>query len=94
MDVGEDSTAGNSGVGHKLVELLVVSDGELDVSGHDSGLLVVLSGVSSEFEDLSGEVLEDGSEVHGGTGSDSLGESALLEESGDSSNGELETSLG
>lgn len=94
MDVGENSTASDGGVGHELVELLVVSDGELNVSGHDSGLLVVLGGVTGELEDLSGEVLKDGSEVHGGTSANSLGESALLEESGDSSNGELESSLG
>ena len=94
VDVGEDTTSSNSGVGHELVELLIVSDGELNVAGHDSGLFVVLGGVSGELEDLSGEVLKDGSEVHGGTSTDSLGEAALLEESGDSTNGELESSLG
>lgn len=94
MDVGEDTTAGNGGVGHQLVEFLVVSDGELDVSGDNSGLFVVLGGVTGELEDLSSEVFEDGSEVDWGTSTNSLGESALLEESGDSSNGELESSLG
>jgi len=94
VDVGEDTAAGNGGVGHQLVEFLVVSDGELNVSGDNSGLLVVLGGVSSELEDLSSEVLKDGSEVNGGTCANSLGESALLEESSDSSNGELESSLG
>ena len=94
VDVGEDTAAGNGGVGHQLVELLIVSDGELNVAGHDSGLLVVLGGVSGELEDLSGEVLKDGSEVHGGTSANSLGEAALLEEAGNSANGELESSLG
>ena len=94
VDVGEDTASSNGGVGHQLVELLVVPDGELDVAGHDPGLLVVLGGVSGELEDLSGEVLKDGSEVHGGTCADSLGEAALLEEAGDSANGELESSLG
>ncbi|TNV86954.1 hypothetical protein FGO68_gene13903 [Halteria grandinella] len=94
VDVGEDTAGGNGGVGHKLVELLVVADGELNVAGHNSGLLVVLGGVSGELEDLSGEVLEDGSEVHGGTSANSLGEAALLEEASDSANGELESSLG
>ena len=94
VDVGEDSTSSDGGVSHKLVELLVVSDGELNVSGDDSGLLVVLGGIASELEDLSGEVLKDSSEIDGGTGANSLGVAALLEESGDSANGELETSLG
>ena len=94
MDVGENTTAGNGGSTHKFVELIVVSDGELDVSGGDSWLLVFFSGVSCKFENLSGEVFKDGSEVDGGTGSNSLGESSCLEVTADSSDGELESSSG
>jgi hypothetical protein len=93
VNVGEDTTGGDGGVGQKSVELLIVADGELDVTGHNSGLLVVLGGVTGELEDLSGEVLKDGSEVHGGTSTDALGEAASLEEAGDSADGELKTSL-
>ena len=91
MDVGENTTGSDGGAAEKLVELLIVADGELDVTGHNSSLLVVLGGVTGELEDLSGEVLKDGSKIDGGSGSDSLGVSSLLEESGDSSNGELES---
>jgi len=42
------------------------------VSGNDTGLLVVSGGVTGELENLSGEVLEDGSEVDGGTSSDTF----------------------
>ena len=94
MDVGEDTTGGDGGAAEKSVELLIVADGELDVTGHNSGLLVVLGGVASELEDLSGEVLKDGSEVHGGTSADALSVAALLHEAGDSANGELKSSLG
>ena len=94
MNVWENTSSGDGGILHESSELLVVSDSELNVSWDDSALLVVLSGVTGELEDLSGEVLKDGSEVHGGTGSDSLGVSALLHESGDSSNGELKSGLG
>ena len=76
----------------ELVEFLVVSDGQEDVSGDDSGLLVVLGGVSGELEDLSSEVLEDGSEVDGGSSSDSFGVVGMSEESSDSADGELEAS--
>ena len=93
MDVGEDTTASNGCVAHEFVKLLVVSDGELNVSWHNSGLLVVLGSVTGELEDLSSEVFEDGSEVNWGTSTNSLGVSALLEESSDSTNGELESSL-
>ena len=94
MDVGEDTTGGDGGAAEKSVELLIVADSELDVTGHNSGLLVVLGGVACELEDLSGEVLKDGGEVHWGTGTDTLGVSALLHEASDSSDWELESSLG
>jgi len=93
MDVGEDTTSSDSGVAEELVQLVVVADSQLDVTGNDTGLLVVLSGVASEFEDLSGEVLKNGSEVHGGTSTDALSVATSLEEAGDSADGELKTSL-
>ena len=49
--------------GKEPVELLVVADRELQVTRTDAGLLVVARGVTSELENLGGEVLEDGSEV-------------------------------
>ena len=93
VDVGENTTGGNSSAAEKLVKFLVVADGQLDVAGHDSGLLVVLGGVSGEFEDLSGEVLKNGSEVHWGTSANSLGVAACLQETGNATNWELKTSL-
>lgn len=93
MDVGEDTTSSDRGVAEELVQLVVVADSQLDVTGNNAGLLVVLSGVASEFEDLSGEVLKNGSEVHGGTSTDALSVATSLEEAGDSADGELKTSL-
>ena len=93
VDVGEDTTGGNSGAAEKLVEFLVVADSQLDVAGHNSGLLVVLGGVTGKFEDLSGEVLKNGSEVHGGTCTNALGVAACLQETGNATNWELKTSL-
>ena len=43
--------------------LLVVADGELEVTRDDTLLLVVTSGVASEFENLGSEIFEDGSEI-------------------------------
>lgn len=67
MNVWEDTTLCDCDVSQKLVQLLIVADGELEVTWDDTGLLVVASGVSGQLEDLSGEVLEDGSEVNWGT---------------------------
>lgn len=49
--------------------------------------------VSSQLEDLSGQVLEDGGEVDGSSRSDSLGVVSLLEQSVNSSDGELKSGL-
>ena len=44
--------------------LFVVTDGELQVTRHDTLFLVITSGVTSQLEDLSGKVLEHGSKVN------------------------------
>ena len=62
------------------------------MSRDDSGLLVVTSGISGQLEDLSSEVLEDGSQVDRGTSTHPLSIVAFAEESVDSANGELKSS--
>ena len=94
MNVGEDTTLGDGDVAEKLVQLLIVADGELEVTGNDTGLLVVASGVASKLEDFGSQVLKDGSEVDGSAGTDTLSVVALAEETVDTTNGECETSLG
>jgi hypothetical protein len=46
-----------------LAQLFVVPDGELQVTGHDTVLLVVTGSVASELENLGSEVFEDSGEV-------------------------------
>lgn len=78
----------------KLVQLLIVSDGELEMTGNDSGLLVVTGSVASQLKDFGSEVLKDGSEVNGSTGTDTLSVVALSEKTVDTTNRKRETSLG
>ena len=63
LDVGEDSTLGDGDSGQKLVQLLVIPDGELEVTGDDPGLLVVTGSVTSQLEDLGSQVLQDSGHV-------------------------------
>ena len=93
VDVGENTSLGDGGAVKKLVQLLVVADGQLDVAGDDAGLLVVTSGVSGQLENLSGQVLDDGGEVDGGASSDAASVASLLQEAVDASDGELQTGL-
>ena len=94
MNVWQDTTTGNGDRAQELGKLLVVSDGELNVSWNDSALLVVSGGVSGQLEHLGGEVLKDGSQVDWGTRSEAGGELPLLQVSADSSNWELKSCLG
>ena len=94
MDVWQNSSGSDGHGGQELAQLLVVPDGELDVPWDDPGLLVVPGGVSGQLEDLSGEVLHDGGEVDGGTGSDPGGVLSVLQIPPHPSHGELESSLG
>jgi len=44
--------------------LFIVSDSELEMTGNDTLLLVIASGIASEFEDLSSQVFEDRGQIN------------------------------
>jgi hypothetical protein len=67
VDVGQNTTLGDGDVSEKLVQFLIVADGKLEMTGDDTGLLVVTGGVASQLEDFSSQVLKDGSQVDGST---------------------------
>ena len=70
MDVRDDSSTGD-GCLDQGVQLLVSPDGELEMSGGDPLHLEILTGVTSQLEDLSSEVLQDGRAVDSSGGSHS-----------------------
>lgn len=65
MDVWQNTTLSNGDGAEQLVQLLIVADGKLEMTGNDTGLLVVASGVASQLEDFGSEVLKDRSQVDG-----------------------------
>jgi hypothetical protein len=67
VNVWQNTTLGDGDVSQKLVQFLIVADGELEMTRDDTGLLIVTGGVTSQLEDFSSEVFEDGSEVDGST---------------------------
>ena len=67
MDVGQNTTLSDGDVTKKLVQFFVVADGELEMTWDDTSLLVVTSGVASQFENFCRKVLKHGSEVDGST---------------------------
>ena len=67
VDVWQNTTLCDCDVTEQLVQLLIVSDGELQVTWDDTGLLVVASCVTGQLENFGSEVLKNGSEVDGST---------------------------
>ncbi len=94
MDVRENTSGRDRDVSEQFVELLIVTDGELNVTGDDSGTLVVSGGISGKLENLGSEVLKNGSHVNGCTSSESRGELHVSHVSGNTSNRELKSSFG
>ncbi len=60
VNVGNDTSTGDGGF-NEGIKFLVSADCQLKVAGSDALDLEVLACVSCQFEDLSGEVLKDGS---------------------------------
>lgn len=69
VDVRDHTTTSDGGL-DKRVKLLVTADSQLQVAGSYSLHLEVLAGVTSEFQDLSGQVLQNGSRVDSGCSTD------------------------
>ena len=69
MDARDHTTTSDSSL-DQSVEFFVTADSELQVTGSYSLHLEILASVASELQDLSGQVLEDGSGVDGGCGTD------------------------
>ena len=94
VNVWDDSTSGNGGL-DQGVKFFVSANGQLQVTWSDSLHLKVLGGVTCEFEHLGCEVLKDSCSVNGGRGTNTaVGAHSALQESVDSSNGELKRSDG
>mgnify|MGYP000176871432 CR=1 FL=1 len=94
LDVGQHAALSDGHSAQEFVELLVVADGQLQVAGDDTALLVVAGGVSSQLQDLSGEVLQHSRQVDRGAGTNAMCVVAFTQQSVNTTDGELEPSAG
>ncbi len=53
MDVREHTALGDGDVAEKFVQFLVIANGELEMTGNDTSLLVVTCCVSRQLKNLS-----------------------------------------
>ena len=63
VNVGKNTTLGDGDVTQELVQLLIVTDGELQVTRNDTCLLVVTSSVTSQLQDFGSKILKNSSQV-------------------------------
>ncbi|KAF0022889.1 hypothetical protein F2P81_024870 [Scophthalmus maximus] len=64
LDVGQHAALSDGDSAQQLVELLVVADSQLQVTGDDPGLLVVAGRVTGQLQDLSGQRVGAGAPVY------------------------------
>ncbi|KII60907.1 hypothetical protein RF11_13522 [Thelohanellus kitauei] len=89
LDVGQNTTLGNSNTIEKFVQLFVIADCQLNVSGNNTGLLVITGSISSQFKDFSRQIFKNGSHINGGSSTNTFGESTSSEHSMHTTNREL-----
>ena len=72
LNVGKNSSLGNSDSAEKFVQLLVVFNSQLEMSGDNSCFFVIPGSVSGQLKDLSAQVLKNSCKVNWGSSSNTL----------------------
>ena len=91
VDVWQNAATRDGHRVEQLVQLFVVPDRQLDVSRHDTRLLVVARRIPRQLEHLGRQVLHHGRHVDGGACADALCILAFFHEASDAANWELKT---
>ncbi|KAL4143249.1 hypothetical protein QTP88_005604 [Uroleucon formosanum] len=94
LDVGQHTTLSDCYSGQQFVQLLVIPDGQLQMSGDDTRLLVVTGGVTCQFQNFSCQVLHYGGQIHRCSGSDTFGVVSFSQQTVDTTDRELESGPG
>ena len=77
LNVRKNSSLGDGDSAEKFVQLLVVFNGQLEMSGVNSSFFVIPGSVSSQLKNLSAQIFKNGCEINGGTSSDTVSVVAL-----------------
>ena len=72
LNVGKDSSLGDGDTSKKFVQLLIVSNGQLEMSGDNSCFFVIPGSVSGQLKDLSAQVLKNSCKVNWGSSSNTF----------------------
>jgi len=94
VDVGQHAARRDGDAAEEFVELVVVADGQDQVTRRDALLLVVAARVARELEHLGRHVLDHGRQVDGAAGAVALGEAHVAQGAADAGHREGEAGLG
>ena len=94
VDVGEDAAGGNRGLRDQLVQVLVVRDGQKDMTRLDRLLFLLRSSLASQIANLTAQVLEDGRGVDARSDADLVAVAPRPEHAVASAHGEGQTCPG
>merc|ERR550519_576855 len=90
LDIGQNSALGDGHASQKLVELLVIPYGQLQMSGDDARLLVVPGSIAGQLKNLGCQVFHDGCHVNWSPCTHPLGIISFPEKPMDPANRKLE----
>ena len=91
LNVWQDTALSDGHTGQQLVQLLVVTDGELQMSRDDSRLLVISRRVAGQLEHFGGQIFHNGCQIDGRASSHSLRVVALAKQTMNSADWELQS---
>ena len=94
VDVGQHTSWCNRYSSQQTVQFLIILYGKSNVTGNNTGLLVVTSCVSSKFQNFGAKVFKNGSKVYRRSSSHTRCVLALTQVTTDTTNGELQSCLG
>ncbi|CAH1712261.1 unnamed protein product [Aphis gossypii] len=94
LDVWQHTALGDGNTGQQFVQFFVISDGQLQMSGNDTRLLVVTGCVTGQLQNFSCQVFHDGGQVHWCSGSDTFGVVSFSQQTVDTTDRELESGTG
>lgn len=91
LDVWQNAALGDGNAGEQFVQLLVVSDGQLQMTRDDSRLLVISCSVAGQLEHFGGKIFHHCGQVNRGSGADSFSVVALAQQTMDTTDWELKS---
>ena len=94
MNEGQNASLGDGHTGQQFVQLLVVANGQLQVTWDDALLVQISGSVAGQFDHFGHQILEDGGHVDRSAHLNDRGILALLQQTTNSGHGKDQATAG